>query len=176
MKKILILTILFAVAGCLKAQNLFGLDSLVIKLSVMNDSEDWTYTYSFSEKGIRVRGSDYSLGCYMLHDDVYNYYESREKRFILYHPGLMEPDSSENYSHEVFKLTKSIIEQDDWGEWQTLDLDRDTLGFFSLYKDGSKTGEYSFNFESPCIRTQAFSDLIGILRQIKKKRCPLPNN
>lgn len=178
MKKILILTILFAVAGCLKAQNLFGLDSLVIKLTVMNDDENWTYTFSFSEKGIRVQGSDYSIGCYILHDDVYNYYEMREKRFLLYHSGLMAHDSSENYSYEVFRLTRSIIEleQADWGGWMTLDSDRDTLGYFLLYKDGSKIGEYNFNFENPCIRTQAFSDLIGILRQIKKKRCPLPNN
>ena len=149
MKKILILAILFAVAGCLNAQNLFELDSLVIKLSVINDNENWTYTYSFSEKGIRVRGCDYSYGCYILHDDVTNYSERREKKFLLYHPRLMDPDSSENYSYEVFGLTQSIIEQDDWGEWQTLDLDRDTLGFFSLYKDGYEIGEYSFNFESP---------------------------
>lgn len=176
MKKILILTILFAITGCLKAQGLLGLDSLVIRLCVMNDDENWSYAYSLSEKGIRVRGSDYSIGCYILHDDVYNYHERREKRFLLYHPGLMDSDSSENYSYEVYRLTLSIIEQADWGGWMTLDSDRDTLGSFLLYKDGGKRGEYHFNFENPCIRTQAFSDLIGILRQIKKKRCPLPNN
>ena len=55
------------------AQDLVNIDSLVIKLSVENETENWIYTFSFSEKGVLVQGCDYYYGCYLMNDEVSNY-------------------------------------------------------------------------------------------------------
>lgn len=103
MKKALILLAVMSVSGFIKGQALPSIDSLVIKLSIENKSENWSYTFSFSERGIRVQGSDY----------------------------------------------------------------------YSLYKEDDVIGYYFFDIDNSCIRNQQFIDLCSILRQLKKKRCPI---
>lgn len=176
MKKIIILHIVLAIAGNIMAQDLVNIDSLVIKLSVENETENWIYTFSFSEKGVLVQGCDYYYGCYLMNDEVSNYSEKRVRRFFLSSPELMNPDTNDNYSYQVYRLSQSILKTDNQKEILEKETTYDTVWHFSLYKDGINIGYYFFDTNWSCIRTKIFSDLCSVLRQIRKKRCPIDSS
>ncbi len=173
MKKALILLAVMSVSGFIKGQALPSIDSLVIKLSIENESENWSYTFSFSERGIWVQGSDYYYGCFVLGDEVSNYTEEIKRKYILFNPETTNSQEGENYTHKVFELASSIIGLNCQKEIQKQETTYDTVWHFSLYKEDDVIGYYFFDIDNSCIRNQQFIDLCSILRQLKKKRCPI---
>lgn len=173
MKKTLIFLIVISVTGCIKAQFLPSIDSLVIKLGIVNETENWCYTFSFSEQSVLVRGTDYLSGCFVLDEEVSNYTEEIKRRYILHNSEIVSPQTADNYTYNVLNLTSSIISQSCQEEILGRESTYDTVWHFSLYKDGDNIGYFFFDINKSCIRNQQFVDLLSILRQIKKKRCPI---
>lgn len=175
MKKFLILLFTIAATECIKAQFLPNIDSLVIKLSIENETENWCYTFSFSERCIQVRGSDFYQGCFVVDEEVSNYTEEIKRKYVLFNLEKNNSHADNNYTHDVFSLTQSIIRQNCQKEIPRQEQSYDTIWHFSLYKDGDTVGYYFFDIDNSCIRNQQFQDLCSILHQIKKKRCPIAN-
>lgn len=170
MKKLLLLLIVLISKEGIKSQVLPDMDSLVIKLSVYNEVNDWSYVFSVSNEAITVQGTDYYPGCYDKRVGVH-YPEKMTRKYVLYDENLINPQTNVVYTKEIIEKAKSIFCLNSPKEDTEYEPTYDTVWHFSLYKDGYVIGYYYFDSTVDLAHNHDFVGLYGILYQIKRYRC-----
>lgn len=175
MKRIVIFLIATIFVGNIKAQIPQDVDSLVIKVGIVSETERWTYIFSVSKESIHVRGVDFYPCCYDKRMGVY-YLEKRIRKYVLYDEDLVNPQSKEEYIKEIIQKTEVIIGLEKEIEKNENEPTYDTVWHFSLYRNGNVVGYYYFDSTTQHTYSVEFADLYSILYQIKKHRCNIDGN
>lgn len=170
MKRILIFVIATIIVGNTKAQILQDVDSLVIKLGVVSETDNWTYFFSTSKECIHVRGIDFYPCCYDKRKGVY-YMEKITREYVLYDDELINPQSKDVYTKEIFQKAEVIIGREQETEGIGNEPTYDTVWHFSLYRNGRVVGYYYFDSTAQHTCSSGLADLFSILYRIKRHPC-----
>lgn len=170
MKRILIFVIATIFVVNIKAQILQDVDSLVIKVGVASEIDNWTYFFSTSKECIHVRGADFYPCCYDKRKGVY-YMEKITREYVLYDTALINPQSKDIYINEIFQKTENIIGLEKETEEFEDEATYDTVWHFLLYRNGRVVGYYYFDSTAQHTCSSDLADLFLILYQIKRHQC-----